>query len=165
MFPVEPVASSLTGKWGKLAWSKRGWGKGQVSWKLTQGRHWYKLQTFFLLPHNYVSNVQRLDFVKQPPDELGNHIDSRLEWEFSTFFPAMYVQTMYLSVFETPCFLPHVFDKDYIHMVFPSLSYPVFKPFSANMQKHFNGKNTNENMVLYFPSITLNLWFPKTKKR
>lgn len=43
--------------------SKRGWRKGQISWKVTQGRHWYKLPNFFLFPHNYVSNVQRLGFL------------------------------------------------------------------------------------------------------
>lgn len=87
MFPVEPVASTVTGEGVTLAWSGRGWGKGQVSWKLTQGRPWYKLHTFFQLPHNYVSNVQWLDFVNQPPDELGNHIDSRLEGGVLNLFP------------------------------------------------------------------------------
>lgn len=82
--------------------------------------------------------MQRLDFVNQPPDELGNHIDSRLEWEFSTFFPAMYVQTIYSSVFETPCFSCRMYSTaDSAHMIFPHPGYAVFKLFSINMQKHF----------------------------
>lgn len=125
MFPVDSVASSVTGEWVKLAWSKSGWGKGQVSWKLTRGRRWYKLHTFFLLPHNYVSDVPQLDFVNQPPDELGNHIDSRLEWEFSTFsLPCMFKQYICLSLkLLASC---HTYSiADCAHMVFPRLSYTI----------------------------------------
>jgi hypothetical protein len=164
MFPVEPAASSRTGEWVQLAWSKGGWGKGQVSRKLTQGRHWYKLQTHFLLSHNYVSNVQWLAFVNQPPDELRNHIGSRLEWEFSTFLPAMYVQTIYLSAFETPWFLPHLFSSFFYTCLFASLLHTVFKLFSTKMQKHFNDNKMDENKASYFASITPKCFISKKPK-
>lgn len=158
MFPVEPVASHLTGEWVELAWSEGGWGKGQVSWTLTQGRHRYKLQTFSLLPHNYASNVQRLDFVNQPPDELGNHIGSRLEWEFSSFFPAMYVQAIYLSVFGTPCFIAMRTQQLTVPIWFSLvLDTWYLNLFQQRCKNIFNGNKTDENMVLYFPSVTLNL--------
>lgn len=151
MFPGEPIASRLPADQVKLTWSKRGWGKGQVSEKLTRGRHWYKLQAFFLLPHNYVSNVQRLDFVNQPPDELGNHID-RLEWEFSASFPAMYVQTIYSSVFATPGFC-HTYSKaDCAMWFFLALAIMCLNLFQQICKNSFNGNNTNENIVLYSPS-------------
>lgn len=164
MFPVEPVTSNRTGEWVELAWSKRGWGKGQVSWKLTPGRHRYKLQTFFLLLHNYVSNVQQLDFVNQPPDELGNHIGSRLDWEFSTFSPAMYVQTIDLSAFETPLLLTTHIQQ----LTVPICFFLVFCILCLNRCqqrcKHiFNGNKMDKNIVSYFPFLTLNLVFPPQK--
>lgn len=116
---------------------KRGWGKGQVSWKPTRARHGHKLQPFFRLPPNYASNVHRLDFVNQPPDELRNHIDSRLEWEFSTFFPAMYVQAIYLSVFDT--LLLAACTQQLTVLIWFSLVSGIWclNLFSTKMQKHF----------------------------
>ena len=150
MFPVQPAASILAGEWVEWAWSKRGWRKGQISWKVTQGRHRYKLPTFFLFPSNYVSNVQRLGFLARHQEELGNHIDSRLDLEFSTFLPAMYAQTIYLSISEVLWFLPHIFSS-WLHLFF-------FLVFCIPCLNFFNkgtdisrGNKTDENMVLYFP--------------